>query len=726
MRQAFIRKGRAFVDSVPAPSVSRGTVLIKVVYSCVSAGTEMAGLEASEKKSLLKRLIQEPEKVAKAWQMTKEIGARKTASVVVSKLKKEDSAIETAKPIGYSLAGIVVAVGEDVNGVSVNDRVAAAGSGIASHADYVEVPENLVMRMPENLDYKLASTVTLGGIAMQGVRRAYIQLGEYVVVFGAGILGLLTVQMVRAAGGRCIAVDLSRRRLELAKCYGAEITLLSGDELDPVRRVIDFTGGYGADVVIYTAATSDSDVLSQAFAMTRKKGRLIMVGVYGRELRRDDVYRKEIDFLISTSYGPGRYDEMYEQKGLDYPYAYVRWTEKRNMVEYLRLLAVGAVDINSMVDAVFSIDNAAEAYGALKLPDRPLFVLLNYGDPPRELSPADSYTPDRFQVGPVRVVTDDRIRVGIIGAGNFAKAVHLPNLHKLADTYELVGICNRKGFKAKQVAEQFGANYATTDYREIVNDDTIDLVMICTRHNLHGSMVLESLRSGKHTFVEKPLCVTHEELDEIQNFFVGKDMSAADIPFLMVGFNRRFSPLSVEIKEQIKNRVTPLFIHYRMNAGYVPSESWIHTDESGGRIVGEACHLLDLFSFFTEGRIKSFSTASLSSSQMHTVNIADNKFISLEYTDGSIAALDYFSIGAKDLSKEWLEIHFDGKSIILDNYQNVSSFGLELENPNLKKPDKGHYDELVALGETLRGERKEWPISLISMFETTRLTLEAR
>ena len=423
MRQVLIRRGRAVVEDVPAPLVSEGGVLIKVVNSCISAGTELSSLKSSDK-SLIRRALEQPDQVGKVLNMARSEGVAKTVALVKGSL-------ETGDPTGYSLAGIVLEVGKGVSEIKAGDRVAAAGASVANHAEYVDVPRNLVMRLSDSLDFRAASTVTLGGIAMQGVRRAQVQLGEYVVVFGTGILGHLALQMLVASGARVIAVDLNDKRLELAQSMGAELCL-NPSRVDTIKVVQHYTNGYGADIVLFCAATDNSQALSDAFAMTRKKGRVVMVGVWGRELKREDIYAKELDFLISTSYGPGRYDPNYEDRGLDYPYAYVRWTENRNMEEYLRLIDVKRIQVEPLIQAIYPLENAEQAFNSLQGPDPPLMVLLDYGDKlPEDLAELVQQSRRVENRLSYRPVTGERIRVGLIGAGDFATSVHLPNLQKL-------------------------------------------------------------------------------------------------------------------------------------------------------------------------------------------------------------------------------------------------------------------------------------------------------
>lgn len=720
MKQALVKRGRVIPVNVPAPVVSAGSVLIKVVNSCISAGTELAEVAGSGK-SLIRRALEQPENIRKVLNMVKSDGIAETYAKVMGRL-------ETSTPTGYSVSGVVIALGEGVKNILIGDRVAAGGGGIANHAEYVDVPMNLITVIPDSLDFPQASTVAIGSIAMQGIRRANLSLGEFTVVFGVGILGQLTVQMLAATGIRVIAIDLDDSRLSLAQKLGAE-KASNPEKEDAVKAVMHLTGGHGADSTIFCAATNNPKSLSMAFEMTRKKGRLVMVGVWGTHFNRADIYKKEIDFLISTSYGPGRYDASYEDRGIDYPYAYVRWTENRNMAEYLRLLALNKIDLSELIQAVFPIDRVEEAFNSLKSPDRPLMVLLDYGkELPKELNQLLPKT-RKVDVGiGVDQVKSSRIRVGLIGTGSFATSVHLPNLKKLSDKYETYAICDSIGSVAKNVAEQFGAKYATTDYNEILSDQDVDLLMICTRHNLHGEIVLKSLQSGKHTFVEKPLCTTQQELDAIKAFYGYTDSDPSPLtphhspPLLMVGFNRHFSKYAQEIKKHVQKRINPLFIHYRMNAGFIPLDHWVHTEEGGGRIIGEACHIIDLFSYLIDSPVKAYAVSSLKPKTL-SIGSSDNKSITFEYEDGSVAVLDYFAIGSKALAKEYLEIHFDEKSIVMNDYKSITGYGLSTANLKYQSSEKGHIEELEFLAKGLNDGNSDWPINLTSMFETTELTL---
>lgn len=696
MKQAVVKKGKVLAENIPSPNVSDGCLLIQVKYSCISAGTEMSSVNTT-KKSLVKRAMDSPDEVKEVLDFVKANGVKKT-------IQRIRGVIEGGKQTGYSISGKVIAVGKGVENFQIGDKVAAAGAGIANHAEFVDVPMNLVMKMPENLDYKLASTVTMGGIALQGVRRADLRLGESCVVVGAGILGLLSVQMLKASGVKVIVTDLDEKRLQLAQQLGADLCINPTKE-DAVKVANNFSGGHGVDAVLFTAATPSSKPLSDSFKMCRKKGKVVLVGVVGMEINRGDMYAKELDFQISTSYGPGRYDASYEDKGIDYPFAYVRWTENRNMTAYLDMVNEGQVKVEEMIEAVYKIEDVEKAFESLNSAEKPLVVLLEY--PENEIS-------QKVEISNKKV-DKDKINIGIVGAGNFVVGMHLPNIQKLSDKFVPYAVMNRTGFKAKTVAEQFGANYSTTNLDEVINDDNVDLVMITTRHDSHAEYVLKSLKAGKHTFVEKPLAINTEELDQIKGFYA----EGGEKPVLMTGFNRRFSRFTQEIKKHTDNRVNPLFVQYRMNAGFIPLDSWVHED--GGRIIGEACHIIDLMNSLTESSIQSISYEKLSPKN-EKFSQQDNVAIILKYEDGSVCNIHYFACGSKQVSKEYMEVHFDEKTIIMDDYKSLKGFGCKVKEFNLTRSDKGQLEELEALAKTLKGETEEWPIALEDMVQTTEAT----
>jgi len=709
MIQAVIKGGRVVPEMVPAPAVSDGSLLISVVNSCISAGTEISGVRNSGK-TLLQRVMEKPDRVIKALDVLKNEGP----TGLYGRIKGQE---QGAMPTGYSLAGLVIAVGKGVSRFRVGDRVAAAGAGRANHAECVDVPENLVVRIPDTVTFADASSVALGAIAMQGVRRADLKLGEYGVVVGAGILGLLTIQMLKASGVRVVALDIDDSRLAVAAELGCDLAINVLAE-DPVGKVINFTGGFGADAVIFTAATDDSEPLSQSFRLCRKKGVVILVGVSGMQICREDMYEKELELHISTSYGPGRYDSRYEIDGLDYPYAYVRWTENRNMEEYLRLLEHGTVILERIISAEYPIEEVTRAYESFATVPKPLIVLLRYAG-------EDSARNNAFQEsGRVTLRRnlprrDELLNVALVGCGNFALAMHLPVLQKLSSRYRLHCVMGRTGLKAKEVADKFGAAYATTSYEEILADSEVDLVLISTRHDSHADYTLQALQHGKHVFVEKPLATNIDDLNRIRDFYTAENQ-ADGYPLLMVGFNRRFSRYAQEIKKQLAGRIGPLFIRYRMNAGFAPAESWVHA--AGGRIIGEACHIIDLMSFVTGSSIIS---ASHSSPQFDGSKYSsrDNRSIALGYADGSLCLIDYFSVGNAAFPKEYMEIHFDEKTIVLDDYKALKGYGLSMTEIATKQSDKGHYEEFEALYAAIKGDGT-LPIPLESIFQTTEVSFK--
>ncbi|PCI73567.1 MAG: oxidoreductase [Gammaproteobacteria bacterium] len=707
MKQAILKKGVVYPQSTPAPNASNGNILVKIASSCISAGTEMSGVKSSGT-NIIQRALKQPENVKKVLDAIKSDGLKKTFTKVKSKL-------DGGSALGYSASGVIIDLGTGVEGFKVGDEVAIAGVGYANHAEYAEVPKNLVVKKPKGITFNEASSVALGAIAMQGTRRAALTLGESCVVVGAGILGLLTLQMLKASGIRVCVLDLDEGRLNIANELGAEMTLNPSRD-NSVSDVVNWAGGRGVDCVIFTAATSSSGPLSDAFKMCRIKGTVILVGVSGMEINRADIYKKELDFKVSTSYGPGRYDVEYEEKGHDYPYAYVRWTEQRNMQEYLRLIDIQAIKLDRLIDATYKIDNVTNAYESLKIEtQRPLMVILTYGEP-EIFEQTDINRRIDITSYVEKSASNKIIKFALVGAGSFATGMHLPNIKELSDRFKLHAVCNRSGHKATSVAELFGAKYATTNIDDVLGDAEIELVLIATRHDSHGELVLKALEAGKHVFVEKPLATTQEQLDKIKHFYhdgiEGK-------PILFVGFNRRFSKYAQEINKFTQKRINPLFATYRMNAGHAPSDSWIHDD--GGRIVGEGCHIIDLMNFITGSKLESLTVQSLTPVNSN-FSSSDNKSIALKYVDGSVCVVNYFSVGNKGFAKENLEVHFDGKTIVMDDYISLRGYGVKLKEIKTASSEKGQKEELIFLYDSLSGKNPHWPIEYSDLIQTTEAT----
>jgi predicted dehydrogenase/threonine dehydrogenase-like Zn-dependent dehydrogenase len=706
VKQVLIRQGQAIVEEIPAPQVEPGTVLVQVNHSCISIGTEMSGIKMSSL-PLWKRALKQPENVKKVVDMAVNQGVSRTASLVQGKLSG-------GQPTGYSAAGRVWEVGAGIDDLRPGDRVACAGAQCAHHAEVIRVPRNLIIPIPEGLEFAEASTVTLGAIALQGIRRAQPNLGEVFVVLGLGILGQLTVQMLKANGCRVIGTDLERQRIAIAQQLGMDIGI-HPDDGDTIEQVARLTDGLGADGVIITAATPSDEVVSTAFRMCRKKGRVVLVGDVGLNLNRADFYQKELDFFISTSYGPGRYDHNYEEQGLDYPVSYVRWTENRNMAEYLRLIAEGKMLVKPLIHAIYPIEQATDAYESLKNPgEKPLMVLLAY---PQS---QETITLVRVVANPTAKPSGTKhIRVALVGAGSFAKGMHLPNLQALADHYHLQAVVSRTGHNAMVTTKQFGANYATTDYQQVLQDAEVDAVIITTRHNLHASMALAALKAGKHVLVEKPLALTKAELSDIEGFYT----SATDesLPILLTGFNRRFSPYARQIYETIQDRSNPMILNYRMNAGYIPLDHWVHGEEGGGRNRGEACHIYDLFTYLTGSKVVTVKAQAIAPITGH-YSRSDNFVATMTFADGSVATLTYTALGTKDYPKEQLEVFVDGKVIVLNDYKQLTISGSLAKGMETKVVNKGQKEELAAFACAIQ-QGGEWSIPLWQQVQATEISL---
>jgi predicted dehydrogenase/threonine dehydrogenase-like Zn-dependent dehydrogenase len=701
VKQVLIRGGGVGVEDVPAPVASPRGILVRVEWSCVSVGTESASVAMSGL-PLYRRALKQPEHAKRALEIAKNEGFVRT-------FKRIRGQLAAGLPTGYSAAGVVVGVGTEVDGFAIGDRVACAGAGIANHAELIDVPVNLAVRTPDGVELDAASTVTLGAIALQGVRRAAPALGDAVGVIGLGVLGQLTVQLLRAAGCRVLATDLDPARVALAVAHGAEDA--SGDF---AARAHALTGGFGADAVIVTAATSSSDPMHEAAQACRRKGRVVIVGDVGLELRRSDLYEKELDVVMSTSYGPGRYDPVYELEGQDYPLGYVRWTENRNMEEYLRLLATGALDLSTLPQEQYAIDDAETAYAALGGERKPLLVLLSYP----ERADADRRRVETRTVAP----KSGRIGVALVGAGAFAQGSHVPNLQKLDDRFQIRAVVSRTGATAKAVASRTNAAYATTDVAEVLADPEIDLVLIATRHDLHAAQTLEALHAGKHVFVEKPLALDENELARIEAFYTDN----ADAPLLMTGFNRRFSPAIARARELLAARTTPLVADYRMNAGYLPLDNWVHGPEGGGRNIGEACHVYDLFDSLVGGAEVEAVTAQSIRTDGTRLAANDNFVATIRYADGSVCTLTYTALGNREHPKERMEIFADDTVITLDDYKSLAVTGAG-RGWHASTQQKGHLQELEALAAAIR-DGSPWPIPLEEQLRALQIafSVEAR
>lgn len=705
MKQILLSTGGLTVADVPAPRVEPGAVLVRTAASCISVGTELSGVKANNL-PLWKRALRRPDQVRRVVEMVRSQGFTKTQELVRSRLAQ-------SQPIGYSLAGTVIAVGEGVTDIFPGDRVACTGSQAAFHAEYVCVPRNLIAPTPDGVSDEVAATVALGAIALQGIRRAEPTLGETFVVIGLGILGQITTRLLKASGIRTLGADLNPARVSQARAHGLDVALDGSDDAE--QQVARLTGGLGADAVIVTAAAASEELLGAALRMCRRKGRVVLVGDVPISFDRADIYAKEIDFRISSSYGPGRYDRNYEEGGLDYPAGYVRWTENRNMQAYLGLLANGGIRIDDLVASRYAIDDAKAAYAILQADsaDKPLGVILTYSQAP------DAKPAQQIANPSLRTAHPGALRIAMVGVGGFARGTLLPIIKSESSRFTLKSICSRHGHSASAVAKQFGAQEATTDFDSAVSAADVDAVMIVTRHHQHADMVLKALRAGKHVFVEKPLCLTRAELDAIENFY-STDINGK--PLLMTGFNRRFSRYAEAIAQATAQRSNPMMIDYRVNAGYLPQDSWVHGAEGGGRNIGEACHFYDLFVMLTGARVETIEATALRPRTGYYGRL-DNFVATCGFTDGSVAKLTYTALGSPDFPKEQCEVYADGRIYSIDDFKRLTSTGGKGPALTTATPDKGHREELIAYAEAIRNGGA-WPIPLWQQLEAMRIAFD--
>ena len=695
-----LRTGEATVAEVPVPVVQSGRVLVRTAASLISAGTERALTELGQK-SLLGKARERPELIGKVWEKVKTEGVAQALEGVRDKLDQSHA-------VGYSAAGIVIECARDVTDFRPGDRVACAGTDYASHAEIISVPRNLCVRLPEQLSFAEAAFGTVGAIALQGVRLAEPTLGEAVVVLGLGLVGQLTVQLLKANGCRVFGIDIDERRVQLALQSGAEAGCAPGDAKDKVKG---WSRGRGADACIIAAATTSDEPVELAGEISRLKGRVVAVGLVGMNVPRNVYYQRELTLKVSLSYGPGRHDPEYEERGHDYPVAYVRWTEGRNIEAFLDLLADGRVEVEPLITHRFPIDDAPKAYQLIsgKAHENYLAVLLEYrteGEVGRRV--------DNKSATKKASKSDGRARVGLIGAGGYAQKVLLPNFK--AAGAEFCSIASASGVSARDVGTKYGFKRFVSDARSVIDDDEANLIVIATRHGSHAELATLGLKAGKHVFVEKPLALNDAELNIV--------LEAASVSEgqLLVGFNRRFSPLAAKAKEFFVNRQGPLSIVYRVNAGRIPRAHWTQDpNEGGGRIIGEVCHFIDLMQFLSGATPKSVFAESVAGGSGQIVN-EDSVFITLQFADGSNGMIAYLAEGDSGLPKEHIEIFGEGKTFVIDDFRSVRLHADGHERKEtLRQQDKGQAEETrVACAVVADG--RPAPITLMELEATTRAT----
>jgi len=709
------RTGELQIAEVTAPQLLPGCVQVRVAASLVSAGTERASAEFAGK-SLLAKAKARPDLVRDVMAKLRRDGLASTLQTVRSRLDQPQS-------VGYSSAGVVVAVGDGVADINVGDRVAGAGAGYAVHAEFACVPRMLVAKIPERSDkssrvsLEEAAFGTVGAICLHGIRTAEVTLGDTVAVIGLGLLGQITVQLLKAAGCRVFGMDLLRQRADLAIGSGAEAACTSAREFRDL--CFQKTGGRGVDSVLITAETASSEPVNLAAELARDRAIVVAVGTVGMDLQRKLYYEKELDFRISRSYGPGRYDAAYEQKGRDYPIGHVRWTETRNLEAFLQFIADGKLNLPSLITHRFPIEQATRAYDLItgSTGEPFLAALITY-----EGAESGSI-PNRSGKISVRTAATSAgsIGLGVMGAGSFAQNTLLPAL-KTISSVSFVGVCNATGPRSRNAAEKFGFFYCSNSEAELLQDPNIKAVLIATRHNLHATQAVAALQAGKAVFCEKPLCLNEDELATLVRATSTHAPAKGHVPFLMVGFNRRFAPMAVQLKQFLSENHEPLAIHYRVNAGYIPADHWVNDPEQGGgRVLGEVCHFVDFLCYLAGACPVEVQAQAVGNPGQYSM---DNVVASLKFANGTLGTISYLANGDKAASKERVEVFGGGSVAILEDFRR-----LELVRNGRKQitrarwgQDKGHKAEMQAFVDALRGKTLP-PIPLEQIVGSTLATL---
>ena len=663
-----LKSGKTILEEVPVPNVKAGCVLVRTTRTLVSLGTERMLVEFG-KANLIDKARQQPDKVKQVLDKLKTDGVLPTLEAVFNKLGQP-------LPLGYCNVGRVIAVGKGVTEFVVGDRVASNGN----HAEYVCVPKNLVAKVPDNVSDEEAAFTVIGSIGLEGIRLFKPELGETVVVTGLGLIGLVVCQLLLANGCRVIGIDFDQQKVDIANAKGV-LAINPANGIDPVKYVAEVTNNVGADGVIITASAKTDDIMHQACEMSRKRGRIILVGVVGLNLRRDDFYKKELTFQVSCSYGAGRYDEDYENKGHDYPLPYVRWTEKRNFETILHAISMGGLDVKSLITEEVELQDYLDIYGDMRKRGS-IASILKF--------------PEESKIERVILIEGYKFKpgngkIGIIGAGNYTSSTVIPALK--AAKANIKYIASAGGLNAKVLAKKVGAECATSDYHEILNDKEVDMVIVTTRHNMHARMVIEALRAGKSVFVEKPLCLNKSELEEIKDAY----KSVPEGVTLTVGFNRRFSPFATKLKQLVGDG--PKNIVATMNAGFIPSDMWVHDlAVGGGRIIGEACHFIDLCSYIAGSRV---TAVCMNAMGVNPEENTDNATIMLRYENGTNAVINYFANGSKSYAKERVEVYSQERVLVLDNWRKLQGFGVKGFSKKSGAMDKGHKNEFMLLNERM-------------------------
>lgn len=689
-----LKNGTMQLLEVPYPALLKGCVLIRNHYSLISPGTESKTVKDA-RLNIVSKASARKEEVKKVIEAARTFGLKDTYRMVMNRL-------DAPSALGYSCAGEVIAVADDVSGFKIGDNVACGGN-TANHAEVVAVPKNLCVKVDAAVSLREASYTTLGAIAMQGVRQADLKLGESGVVIGLGLIGQLTLQLLEASGIKAIGIDVDLKRVELANNRGGMAFERSKENLS--QLVHEYTNGLGADAVIIAASTSSADPVDLAGELCRQKGKVIIVGAVSTDFKRSNYFKKELDLRMSCSYGPGRYDADYEEKGMDYPVGYVRWTENRNMQAFLELVKGKKIDTERLTTHTFNFHEAPRAY-QLILDGKENFsgVVLKY-DTGKELR--KTVRPEEKKFDP-----DNKVNVGLIGAGSFAQAFLLPVI--TTGNANLVAIATAKTTNARNIAGKYGFSYCTGDANEILTDSKVNTVIIATRHDSHAKYVIQALENGKNVYVEKPLCLNIEELEQIKNNYEKANVH------LMIGFNRRFAPHVVKLKSLLTPDNRPVAVNYRINAGSVPLSHWTQDKQAGGgRIIGEVCHFIDLVTYIAGSKVKSVSANAMKSED----EADDTLTINLSFENGSIATVSYFANGSKKMGKEYIEVFSSGQVFVIDDFKTMMIYGKSASKSKLTNRDKGHVPEIKTFLDAV-ASGKNTPIPFEEIYHSTLVTFK--
>ena len=702
MKQVFsdVKTGDILVMEVPKPSCKNEGILVETMYSLVSAGTERSLIDFG-KKNLILKAKERPDQVKKVIDKMKTDG-------VITAVKAAFNKLDEPLPLGYSGVGKVIEVGKGCIEFKVGNLVAIAGTLHANHAEINYVPKNLAVKLPSDFEnIEEASFIALGAVAMQGIRQAEVELGDKVAVIGLGLLGQIACQILHAYGNEVIGIDINDSQYNIGKEYIDHFVNSSED--DAVSKVMNITNGYGVDKILITAATTSNQPIEFSAEIARDRAIISMVGVTGMEIPRRSFYEKELTFKLSRSYGPGRYDETYEEKSIDYPIGYVRWTEKRIMEEFIRLIYTKRINMKKLITHNFEIGKAPEAYKMItENPNKEKYLGVIFNYPNNEEK-------NKNIIVKSKVKAQDKIGIGLIGSGNFARNTILPNLTKI-DDFELVGLSTSGSISAGQTIKKYNFKYSTTDYKKLLEDKDIDLIIIATPHNTHAKFAIEALDAGKHVYVEKPLAINMEQLEQV------KEAYERNSQHLIVGFNRRFSPFAKWIKEQLQTDKFTTLIQYTINAGEIPKDHWINDPTvGGGRIIGEVCHFVDFCQYLTGSKIKNASTFSINGNSEKYIN-NDNISMNIEFANGSLANIIYTSMGPKSYSKENVRVFTNGNVAELKNFVKGEIYkgGRKIKKPKLQQ-DKGFIDEYEYIRDIIKGKRENDYLTFEEIYETTKI-----